>query len=294
MSKLYRAINKNETIRFFIINSTEIIEEMRKTHNTSTTATAALGRLTTMAAIMGSDIKNEKEKIILKIKGDGPSGMLISEINSKGNIKSYIQNPQIDIPSIAENSKLDVGSFVGKNGALAVIHDFGFGEPYTGQTSLISGEIAEDFANYFYQSDQLPTVVTLGVLVDTDYSVKSAGGIFIQALPGYTDEDIDMLEKCINNLPSVSSLFNQYKSPEEILNIFFKEMEVEVLEIEDRIYKCDCNRDRIENALLSIGEGELNKIIEEDHHIELTCSYCNKKYDFSEEEIKDLLEKARI
>lgn len=294
MSKLYRAINKNETIRFFIINSTEIIEEMRKTHNTSTTATAALGRLTTMSAIMGSDIKNEKEKIILKIKGDGPSGMLISEINSKGNIKSYIQNPQIDIPSIAENSKLDVGSFVGKNGALAVIRDFGFGEPYTGQTSLVSGEIAEDFANYFYQSDQLPTVVTLGVLVDTDYSVKSAGGIFIQALPGYTDEDIDMLEKCINNLPSVSSLFNQYKSPEEILNIFFKEMEVEVLEIEDRNYKCDCNRDRIENALLSIGEGELNKIIEEDHHIELTCSYCNKKYDFSEEEIKDLLEKARI
>lgn len=294
MSKLYRAINKNETIRFFIINSTEIIEEMRKTHNTSTTATAALGRLTTMSAIMGSDIKNEKEKIILKIKGDGPSGMLISEINSKGNIKSYIQNPQIDIPSIAENSKLDVGSFVGKNGALAVIRDFGFGEPYTGQTSLVSGEIAEDFANYFYQSDQLPTVVTLGVLVDTDYSVKSAGGIFIQALPGYTDEDIDILEKCINNLPSVSSLFNQYKSPEEILNIFFKEMEVEVLEIEDRIYKCDCNRDRIENALLSIGEGELNKIIEEDHHIELTCSYCNKKYDFSEEEIKDLLEKARI
>lgn len=294
MSKLYRAINKKETIRFFIINSTEIIEEMRKTHNTSTTATAALGRLTTMAAIMGSDIKNEKEKIILKIKGDGPSGMLISEINSKGNIKSYIQNPQIDIPSIAENSKLDVGSFVGKNGALAVIRDFGFGEPYTGQTSLVSGEIAEDFANYFYQSDQLPTVVTLGVLVDTDYSVKSAGGIFIQALPGYTDEDIDMLEKCINNLPSVSSLFNQYKSPEEILNIFFKEMEVEVLEIEDRNYKCDCNRDRIENALLSIGEGELNKIIEEDHHIELTCSYCNKKYDFSEEEIKDLLEKARI
>lgn len=177
---------------------------------------------------------------------------------------------------------------------MAVIHDFGFGEPYTGQTSLISGEIAEDFANYFYQSDQLPTVVTLGVLVDTDYSVKSAGGIFIQALPGYTDEDIDMLEKCINNLPSVSSLFNQYKSPEEILNIFFKEMEVEVLEIEDRNYKCDCNRDRIENALLSIGEGELNKIIEEDHHIELTCSYCNKKYNFSEEEIKDLLEKARI
>lgn len=294
MSKLYRAINKNETIRFFIINSTEIIEEMRKTHNTSTTATAALGRLTTMSAIMGSDIKNEKEKIILKIKGDGPSGMLISEINSKGNIKSYIQNPQIDIPSIAENSKLDVGSFVGKNGALAVIRDFGFGEPYTGQTSLVSGEIAEDFANYFYQSDQLPTVVTLGVLVDTDYSVKSAGGIFIQALPGYTDEDIDILEKCINNLPSVSSLFNQYKSPEEILNTFFKEMEVEVLEIEDRIYKCDCNRDRIENALLSIGEGELNKIIEEDHHIELTCSYCNKKYDFSEEEIKDLLEKARI
>lgn len=293
MSKLYRGINKRETIRFFLINSTELVEEMRKVHNTSTTATAALGRLTTMTAILGADIKNKGEKIITKIKGDGPAGILISEVNNEGHVRSYMENPQEDIPSIVEKNKLDVGKFVGHNGSLAVIRDFGFGEPYTGQTNLISGEIAEDFANYFYQSDQLPTVVTLGVLVNTDYTVKSAGGLFIQALPGYTEEDIDILEKCINELPPISTIYTKYNSPEEIFDKYFKDLEVKILGVDNREYKCSCNRDRIEKAIISIGESEIKKILEEDHHIELSCSYCNKKYDYSEEEVLELLEKAR-
>lgn len=294
MSKLYRAINERETIRFFLINSTDLVEEMRKIHNTSTTATAALGRLSTMTAIIGADIKNKNEKIITKIKGDGPAGMLISEVDSEGNVRSYMENPQLDIPSIIEKNKLNVGGFVGHNGSLAVIRDFGFGEPYSGQTNLISGEIAEDFANYFYQSDQVPTVVTLGVLVDTDYTVKSAGGMFIQALPGYTEEDIDILEKCINKLPPISTIYNQYSSPEEIFKEYFKEMNIKILGVENREYKCSCNKDRIEKAIISIGEEEINKILEEDHHIELSCSYCNKKYDYSEEEILELIKNARI
>lgn len=293
MSKLYRAINKNETIRFFLINSTELVEEMRTVHNTSTTATAALGRLTTMAAIMGGDIKNEKEKIILKIKGNGPSGMLISEVNSKGDIRSYITNPEVDIPSIVEKNKLDVGGFVGREGSLAVIKDFGFGEPYTGQTNLVSGEIAEDFANYFYQSDQLPTVVTLGVLVNTDYTVKSAGGMFIQALPGYKSEDIDMLEECINKLPPISSIYSEYDSPAKIFEKYFKEMDIRILGADDRQYKCSCNHESIERVILSLGEDEVNDILEKDHKIELTCSYCNKVYNYSENEIKKLLKEAR-
>ncbi|WP_099203028.1 Hsp33 family molecular chaperone HslO [Miniphocaeibacter massiliensis] len=292
MSKLYRAINKNETIRFLIINSTEIVEKMRITHNTSSTATAALGRLTTMSALLKADIKGEKEKVISKIDGGGPAGLLISEVNNKGDIRSYIQNPEIDIPSI-NNTKLNVGVYVGKNGSLAVIRDFGFGKPYGGYTNLVSGEIAEDFANYFYQSAQLPTVVNLGVLVDKDFSVKSAGGLFIQALPGYTDEDIDVLEECINNLPPISSIFSEYNSVEEIFNNFFKKMEIQILGEEEVKYKCSCNRENIERALISIGEDEIKKILEEDHHIELSCSYCNKKYDFSEEEVNKILKETK-
>ena len=292
MSKLYRGMNKNETIRFFIIDSTDIVEEIRKVHKTSTTATAAIGRLSTMAAIMGSDIKNEKEKIILKIKGDGPSGLLISEVNSKGNIRSYIENPEIDVPSINE-IKLDVGSLVGKNGSLAVIKDYGFGKPYTGETSLISGEIAEDFANYYYQSDQLPTVVMLGVLVDTDYSVKSAGGLLIQALPGYSEEEIDLLEQDIKNLPPLSTIIHEKENIEVILNEFFANMDFEIKSIEERSYNCSCNIDRVEKALISIGEKELNKILEEDKKIEISCSFCKKTYNFNEENIRNLIKKAK-
>ncbi|MDL2311084.1 Hsp33 family molecular chaperone HslO [Peptostreptococcaceae bacterium OttesenSCG-928-C18] len=293
MSKLYRAINKNETIRFLIINSTELVEKMRKTHNTSSTATAALGRMTTMSALLKADIKGEKEKIITKIEGGGPSGLLISEINSSGHIRSYIQNGDVDIPSINNNTKLNVGAFVGKNGSLVVTRDFGFGKPYNGYTKLVSGEIAEDFANYFYQSAQLPTVVNLGVLVDKDFSVKSSAGLFIQALPGYSDEDIDTLEECINNFPPISSIFSEQISEEEVLNKYFSKLGIKILGTEEVEYICSCNAESIEKALISIGEDEINEILEEDGHIEISCSYCNKKYNFSKERIHELLKDVK-
>ncbi len=289
MSKLYRAINKNETIRFIIIDSTEIVEKMRKTHNTSVTATAALGRLTTMTAILKADIKGDKEKVITKIDGGGVSGLIMSEVNSEGHIRSYIQNPEVELPIRKLDNKIDVGGFIGKEGSLAIIKDFGYGKPYSGYTNLISGEVAEDFANYFYQSEQLPTVVNLGVLVDKDYSVKSSAGIFIQALPGYTEEDIDILESCIMNMPAISSIFSQYETVENIFDTFFKEMNIKILGTEEVEYNCSCSRDSIEKALISIGEVELREILEEDHHIELSCSYCNEKYDFSEEEVEKLI-----
>ncbi len=288
MVQLYRYINEKETLSFFIINSTELVEEMRKIHETSTTATAALGRLSTMAALMGSEIKNEKEKIILKIKGDGPAGLLISEINKNGDIRSFIQNPHIDIPSVPNKPKLDVGGFVGHNGNLVVIRDFGFGEPYSGHTELVSGEIAEDFAKYFYTSHQLPTVVSLGVLVDVDYSVKSAGGLFIQALPNYDDEDLTLLEKCLKEFPPISSLFVDYDSPEEVIEKYFKEFNPKLLGIDSRQYKCSCNQDKIEKLIISLGEKESSEILEEEGKIEIKCSYCNKKYVFSEDEVKDI------
>ncbi|WP_300409711.1 Hsp33 family molecular chaperone HslO [Lagierella sp.] len=291
MVKLYRYINEKETLSFFIINSTDLVEEMRKIHNTSTTATAALGRLSTMAALMGSEIKNDKEKIILKIKGDGPAGLLISEINKNGDIRSFIQNPHIDIPSVPNKPKLDVGGFVGHNGNLVVIRDFGFGEPYSGHTELVSGEIAEDFAKYFYTSHQLPTVVSLGVLVDVDYSVKSAGGLFIQALPNCSEEDLNKLEESLKEFPPISSLFVDYDNPEKVINKYFSDFKPKLLGIDNRQYKCSCNRDKIEKLIVSLGEKETSEILQEEGQIEIKCSYCNEKYVFSKEEVDNIFDK---
>ncbi|MDO5018271.1 MAG: Hsp33 family molecular chaperone HslO [Lagierella massiliensis] len=288
MSEIYRYMNEKETISFFIMNSTNLVEDMRKVHETSTTATAALGRLSTMAALMGSEIKNENERIILKIQGDGPAGLLVSEINSKGDVRSYIQNPKIDIPSIKGKAKLDVGGFVGHNGNLVVTRDLGFGEPYTGHTELVNGEIAEDFAKYFYTSNQLPTVVSLGVLVDVDYSVKSAGGLFIQALPNHDEEDLDELEKALENFPKISSLFIDHKNPDEVINKYFSKFNPKLLGKSNRQYKCSCNRDKIEKLIVSLGKNEAFDILQEQGKIEIKCSYCNTMYEFTKSEVEDL------
>ena len=288
MIQLYRYLNEKETLSFFIINSTDLVEEMRQVHETSTTATAALGRLSTMASLMGSEIKNEKERIILKIQGDGPAGLLVSEINSKGDIRSYIQNPKIDIPSVEGKPKLDVGGFVGHNGNLVVTRDLGFGQPYNGYTELVNGEIAEDFAKYFYSSYQMPTVVSLGVLVDVDYSVKSAGGLFIQALPNYDDEDLDMLESALKDFPPISSLFVEEESPQDVIEKYFKEFNPKLVGVDERRYKCSCSRDKIEKLIVSLGNEEVEDILKEEGKVEIKCSYCNEMYEFSEDEVKEI------
>lgn len=293
MVQLYRYLNEKETLSFFIINSTDLVEEMRQVHETSTTATAALGRLSTMASLMGSEIKNEKERIILKIQGDGLAGLLVSEINSKGDIRSYIQNPKIDIPSVEGKPKLDVGGFVGHNGNLVVTRDLGFGQPYNGYTELVNGEIAEDFAKYFYSSYQMPTVVSLGVLVDVDYSVKSAGGLFIQALPNYDDEDLDMLESALKDFPPISSLFVEEESPQDVIEKYFKEFNPKLVGVDERRYKCSCSRDKIEKLIVSLGNEEVEDILKEEGKVEIKCSYCNKMYEFSEDEVKEIYDNIK-
>jgi|SRR5699024_9832381 len=291
-SILARAIDVNEKFRFLIIDSTNLIEEMNKIHSPAPTSIAALGRITTMAALLSSDLKNEKDKLNIRIKGNGPAGLLLSESNGLGHIKSYMDNPKADLPTRADG-KLDVGGIVGHDGSLVVIRDYGIGEPYSGQTSLISGEIAEDFANYYYHSDQMPTVVSLGVLVDTDLSVKAAGGLFIQALPGYEDEDIDILENCLKNFPSISSLFAEKLSYEEIFEKYFKDLNIRILGTQEIEYKCNCSKEKMEKALISIGKKDLKEIIEEDHRAELVCHFCNSKYEFNEEELRELLKEAK-
>lgn len=284
INKLYIATDSTESFRFIIVDSTELVQSVRDIHNTSATASAALGRLSTMASIMSHELKNDKHNITLNLQGNGPGGMLISTVNVRGEVKSYVSHPEVDLPP-KSNKKLDVGNFVGNDGLLTVIKDFKLKEPYIGQTSLVSGEIAEDFSNYFYQSDQRPTVVALGVLVDTDLSIKSAGGLFIQALPGYDESLIDKLEKDINNFPPISSLFVNHENPFDVLNQFFADFDLKLLGEKEVKYLCDCNRDRVERSLISLGKETLNELIEEDGKAELVCDFCHEKYNFTKEDL---------
>lgn len=287
INKLYIATDSTESFRFIIVDSTGLVQSVRNIHNTSATASAALGRLSTMAAIMSHELKNESHNITLNLQGNGQGGMLISTVNGRGEVKSYVSHPEVDLPT-KSNKKLDVGSFVGSEGLLTVIKDFKLKEPYIGQTSLVSGEIAEDFSNYFYQSDQRPTVVALGVLVDTDLSIKSAGGLFIQALPGFDESLIDKLESDINKFPPISSLFVTHEDPFEILNQYFSDFDLKLLGQKEVQYLCDCNRDRVERSLISLGKETLTELIEEDGKAELVCDFCNKKYNFSKEELMEI------
>ncbi|MDU5185459.1 MAG: Hsp33 family molecular chaperone HslO [Finegoldia magna] len=287
INKLYIATDSSESFRFIIVDSTDLVQSVRNIHNTSATASAALGRLSTMAAIMSHELKNESHNITLNLQGNGQGGMLISTVNGRGEVKSYVSHPEVDLPT-KSNKKLDVGSFVGNEGLLTVIKDFKLKEPYIGQTSLVSGEIADDFSNYFYQSDQRPTVVALGVLVDTDLSIKSAGGLFIQALPRFDESLIDKLESDINKFPPISSLFVTHEDPFEILNQYFSDFDLKLLGQKEVQYLCDCNRDRVERSLISLGKETLTELIEEDGKAELVCDFCNKKYNFSKEELMEL------
>lgn len=287
INKLYIATDSTESFRFIIVDSTDLVQSVRNIHNTSATASAALGRLSTMAAIMSHELKNESHNITLNLQGNGQGVMLISTVNGRGEVKSYVSHPEVDLPT-KSNKKLDVGSFVGNEGLLTVIKDFKLKEPYIGQTSLVSGEIAEDFSNYFYQSDQRPTVVALGVLVDTDLSIKSAGGLFIQALPGFDESLIDKLESDINKFPPISSLFVAHDDPFDILNQYFSDFDLKLLGKKEVQYLCDCNRDRVERSLISLGKQTLTELIEEDGKAELVCDFCNKKYNFSKEELMEL------
>lgn len=283
-----KALDEKERFRFMLINSTDLVEEMRVTHNTSTTATAALGRLSTMAAIMGTDIKNDNETLSLKIKGDGPAGLLIAESDSKGNIRSYMDNATVDIPTRSHDNKLDVGAFIGKNGLLSVIRDFGTSEPYIGKTALVSGEVAEDMASYFFYSEQTPTIVSLGVLVDIDYSCKSAGGLFIQVLPGYTEADLVELEEAMKDFPAISTAFSENLSSEEILDKYFGSLNMKILEEKPVRYECNCSKEKVERAIISLGKEQITEIAENDHGAEIVCEFCNKKYHFTEEDLNEL------
>lgn len=287
MGKLVRTISHEGGVICIAVDSTNAIAKMEQIHKTSAVVTAAEGRLLTAASIMGTLLKSKEDSITLRMEGNGPVGHLIAVSDGSGNVKGYMTNPVVELPLNAAG-KLDVGSAVGRDGFLYVIRDMGMKEPYIGQVPIVSGEVAEDITSYYAVSEQIPTVCGLGVLVNPDLSVRSAGGFLVQLLPGATEEEIDRLEANINALKPVSQMIEEGMSPQEIAFQVLAGFEPEVLDEYEMDYVCDCSRDRVERALLSIGKTELLKMAEEEQQVEVGCQFCDKKYVFTRHQLKEM------
>ena len=287
---IIRATAANDSIRAFAATTRETVQKARELHNTTPVASAALGRLLTAGAMMGIMLKGEKDLVTIQIKGDGPLEGEIVTADSKGRVKGYVFNPNVDIPPKSPTI-LDVGGAFGK-GFLTVIKDLGLKEPYVGKTELVSGEIAEDLTYYYAKSEQVASAISLGVLVDTDTNIKQAGGFIIQVMPGITEEILSRLESRINVVPYITELLSMGDTPESILNLILGDMDLQIIDKVPTEYYCGCSRERVEKALLAIGKDDLKKILEEDKKAELSCHFCNKVYNFDENDLKRLLAEA--
>lgn len=284
---IVRATAAGQQLRAFAITSRNITEKARSIHNTSPVATAALGRLLTAASMMGSMMKGEKDVLTLQIECGGPIRGLMVTSGSDGNVKGYVNNPGILLPPNPQG-KLDVAGALGP-GFLNVIRDTGLKEPYNGQTHLVSGEIAEDLTYYYATSEQVPSSVGLGVLMDKDNTVKQAGGFIIQVMPDADDEVIDRLEKSINSIKSVTDMLESGMGPEDILEYIIKDGSVEILEKIPVQYYCNCSKDRVSRVISSLGRSGLQEMIEEGSPVEVNCHFCNSHYVFDMEDLKKLI-----
>ncbi|MBQ3225480.1 MAG: Hsp33 family molecular chaperone HslO [Clostridia bacterium] len=291
MGKIIRAIDEWGAVRVTFADTTDIAKKAQSIHHTSPVATAALGRTLTMAAIMGSQLKSPDNSVTLLIKGNGPLGSILSVADGNGMVKGYVQNPLVDIAK-KPNGKLDVAGAVG-NGMLSVTKDLGMKEPYTGQVPLTSGEIAEDFTYYFATSEQTPTAVGLGVLVDRDYTVKRSGGFMVQLMPAAMEEDIDRVEKNVSKISSVTQMMEDGMSAEDMIGALLEGFEYQFLDESEYEYRCDCSMDKIKRALISLGAKELTDIIENDGKAELTCQFCPEVYTLGKDELEELLKSCK-
>lgn len=288
---IVRATAADSQIRAFAATTKDIVEYARKAHNTSPVATAALGRLLTGGAMMGVMMKGDKDVLTLQIKCSGPIGGITVTADSKGNVKGYVNNPQVMLPA-NEKGKLDVGKAVDL-GVLSVIKDLGLKEPYVGQTELKTGEIAENLTYYFASSEQVPSAVGLGVLMEKDNTVRQAGGFIIQLMPFASEEVISQLEKNLAEVSSVTELLDQGYTPEMILEKLLGNLGLEINEKMETKFYCNCDKVRVGKVLISLGEKELQSMIDEGKDVELNCHFCNTNYVFNVEELKELLELAR-
>lgn len=269
-------------------DTTNLVEKARKIHDLSPVATAALGRILTITAIMGSEMKSSKDRLTIQMKGNGPIGTMITVANNFPKVKGYVANPRVDIP-LNEDGKLDVGGAVGKDGFLNIIKDIGLKDPYTGIVPIVSGEIAEDFANYFITSEQKPTAVALGVLVDKN-GVKSSGGYIIMPMPDATEEDIFNIERQIFTAGAISKMLDKNMSLEEIAKAITGDENIKIVENNiTPVFECDCSKEHFANGLATLRKEDLIQIIEEDGKAETVCHFCNKKYNFTKEELEDIL-----
>ena len=282
-----RATAAEGQIRAFAAVTRELVETARKKHDTSPVVTAALGRLLTSAAILGTQLKGEEDKLTLKIKGDGPAGAIYVVANSHGEVKGFAENPQVLLHA-RPDGKLDVGGAIGK-GELTIIRDLGLKEPYVGTYELVSGEIAQDLTYYFAVSEQTPSAVSLGVLMNRDNTVRQSGGFIIQLMPDVTDEVTDILEEKLKKTDSMTTLLESGLSPEDILEQLLGDLDLEILEKKEVSFRCDCSRERVEKALISVGKDELKLMAEDGEDVEVGCHFCGKKYVFTADEILALM-----
>lgn len=289
MDKLVRAISSDGLVQAVAVSTRVMTERARNIHTTLPVATAALGRTLAAASMMGNALKGEGASLTLQIKGGGPLGTVLAVSDPEGNVRGYVQDPHVDIP-LRPDGKLDVGSAVGCDGNLTVIKDIGMKEPYIGSVQLLGGEIAEDLAAYFVESEQIPTACALGVLVDRDQSVKVAGGYIIQLLPGANEDTIVKVEGGVMAAGAVTGLLEKNDDPEAMLREVLSDFDIEILETSPIEYRCYCSRDRVERALISLGKEELEGILAEQGGCELTCQFCDEVHRFSADELRALID----
>jgi molecular chaperone Hsp33 len=284
---LIKATTFNGMVRAYAIRSTETVEEARRRQDTWPTASAAMGRTITIATMMGAMLKGN-DSIMVKVEGGGPIGAIVADANARGEVRGYVTNPHVDF-DLNDKGKLDVRRAVGTTGSLSVVKDLGLRDFFTGQVPIVSGEVSEDFTYYFATSEQVPSAVGAGVLVNPDDTILASGGFIVQVMPGADDAVIDKLEKRIQNFPPISSLVREGKTPEEILEHLFAGESLKIHETLPVQFKCKCSKERLGNAIIGLGKDEIEKMIEEDHGAEATCHFCNEKYHFSEDDLRALL-----
>lgn len=291
MGKIVRYITTDGSAFVIAGDTTDMVSKAENIHKTSAVTTAALGRLMTAASMMGVMLKGKEDSVTLRLNGGGPAGVILAVSDSQGNARGYVENPVVEIP-LNDKGKLDVRGAVGTDGFLYVMKDMGLKEPYVGNTQIVSGEIAEDITNYFAVSEQTPTVCALGVLVNPDLSVANSGGFMIQLLPGCPDEIISKIEDSIKDIDSVTTMLSKGMSPDDIAKRAMRGIDIDKLDESEIEYRCNCSKEKVENALISTGRESLQQMVNDNEDVNVECHFCDKNYKFTPSEIEKLLEQT--